>query len=58
MNEIPDRAAQFQSMTVAAVGLHELYSSYIEAGFSRQEAFELCKSIMQATVAMQRPAEG
>lgn len=43
------RPNQIQSMMIAAVGLHELFLSYIEAGFTRAEAFELCKAIMQAT---------
>lgn len=32
-----------QSMLYAAHGLHELYRSYIEAGFSEEQAFELVK---------------
>lgn len=48
-NQRPYRTPEIQSMMIAAVGLHELFASYMEAGFSRQEAFELCKAIMQAT---------
>lgn len=50
MNESP-----FTTMRSAAVGLHELMTSYIEAGFSRAEAFELCRSIMVATVSQPPP---
>ncbi len=44
---------EFQSMQIAAVGLHELFDSYQRAGFSRQEALELVRSIMVATVKTQ-----
>lgn len=43
-----------QSMMIAAVGLHELMISYEKAGFTRQEAFEMCKAIMIATVQNQK----
>lgn len=39
-----------QSMAIAAVGLHELFTSYMQAGFTRQEAFELAKAVMVATI--------
>lgn len=48
MNESP-----FHTMQTAAVGLHELLRSYVEAGFTRQEAFELCRTIMHATISNQ-----
>lgn len=32
-----------QSMQYAAHGLHELYQSYVTAGFSETQAFELVK---------------
>lgn len=47
-----------QSMQIAAVGLHELMQSYVKAGFSRQEAFELCRAIMVTTVAHQAQNPG
>lgn len=31
------------TMAIAAVGLHELYVSYIKAGFTEHQAFELVK---------------
>lgn len=40
----------FQTMQSAAVGLHELFTSYINAGFTRFEAFQLVKAIMVATI--------
>lgn len=56
MNQKPDQ--QIQSMMIAAVGLHELFVSYMQAGFTRSEAFELCKAIMQATAAKTQPEQG
>jgi hypothetical protein len=56
-NQRPNRSADIQSMMIAAVGLHELFVSYMEAGFTRAEAFELCKAIMQAT-AMKTSEQG
>lgn len=46
---------RFRGMTTAAVGLHELFTSYMRAGFTRREAFELCKAIMSSTVASTLP---
>lgn len=45
---------RFRTMTAAAMGLHELFTSYIRAGFTRQEAFELCREILRATVQQQQ----
>jgi hypothetical protein len=53
--ELMAESHQFQTMQYAAAGLHELFDSYMKAGFTRQEAFELVRSIMMATVANQRP---
>lgn len=52
----PQNGDTFQTMQTAAVGLHELMVSYIRAGFTRTEAFELCRSIMVATIAQPRGA--
>lgn len=38
MSETPE-----QTMLYAAHGLHELYDSYLRAGFSEEQAFELVK---------------
>ena len=47
MNEQPNYLADMRS---AAVGLHELYTSYIAAGFTQKQAFELAKAAMAAAV--------
>jgi hypothetical protein len=38
------------TLMVAATGLHELYLSYLKAGFSRSEAFELVKVVLAEQV--------
>jgi hypothetical protein len=34
------------SLRVAALGLHELFDSYMKAGFSREEAFQLVQIVL------------
>lgn len=43
-------ANPFNVMTEGAVGLHEMYLSYKEAGFTRSEALELIARIMSYSV--------
>lgn len=45
-----DPADPITELAAAAVQLHELYSAYIEAGFSEAQAFELTKAILVAGV--------
>lgn len=40
-----------QDMRTAAIALHELMTSYVDAGFSRAEAIELVKSHVNASIA-------
>lgn len=42
-------------MQYAAIGLHELYQSYIQAGFSRAQAFELVKVVLAAGASKDAP---
>ncbi|MHC3450747.1 hypothetical protein [Streptomyces prasinus] len=37
-------------LAAAAVQLHELYDSYIEAGFTEAQAFELTKATLIASI--------
>lgn len=34
------------TLTIAAVGLHELFDSYMKAGFTREEAFQLVQVVL------------
>lgn len=36
-------------MNTAAITIHELFESYMRAGFTREEAFELCKLTLVAS---------
>jgi len=36
-------------LAAAAAQLHELYASYVEAGFTEHQAFELIKTIIAAS---------
>lgn len=43
------------TMAIAAVGLHELYESYVKAGFSEEQAFELVKVALALVCQQGRP---
>jgi hypothetical protein len=47
---VPDPEDPITQLAAAAVQLHELYSSYIEAGFSEPQAFDLVKTILAASM--------
>ncbi len=47
---MPDPEDPITQLAAAAVQLHELYSSYIEAGFSEPQAFDLVKTILAASM--------
>lgn len=38
------------SLAQAAVGQHEMYVSWIDAGFSEEQAFELLKAVVTSIV--------
>lgn len=44
-----------QTLSSAAIGLHELYQSYIAAGFTVMQAFELVKVALAASIS--RPVQ-
>lgn len=56
MARVPD-PNPLMSMAIAAAGLHELFLSYMNAGFRRHEAFELCKAIMVSSIQAQPKAD-
>lgn len=39
-----------QTMAIAAVGLHELYQSYLRAGFTPEQAFDLVKVALTVSI--------
>lgn len=43
-------ADPFGQFAEAATGLHELFQSYVEAGFKRTEAFELVRTMLAESV--------
>jgi hypothetical protein len=46
-NESGDMPADpFSAMAAAAVSLHEMYRSFVTAGFSEAQAFELVRSMV------------
>ena len=44
----------FNELDVGAVGAHELFMSYVRAGFTRAEALEIVKTIMIEFVRINR----
>lgn len=44
-----------QTLAYAAVGLHELYQSYVSAGFSTGQAFELVKIALAVAIQGTKP---
>lgn len=47
---MPEPEDPITQLAAAAVQLHELYNSYIAAGFTDQQAFDLVKAILTASV--------
>lgn len=39
-----------ETMAYAAAGLHELYQSYMDAGFTSEQAFELVKVALAISI--------
>lgn len=47
MGEMPEG---LPTMAIAAVALHEIYTAYVEAGFTESQAMQLVCAIMEANV--------
>lgn len=47
MNDQPNLA----DMRTYAIALHELYMSYVKAGFNRDQAFELTRTVLAENIA-------
>jgi hypothetical protein len=47
---MPEPEDPITQLAAAAVQLHELYNSYLAAGFTEPQAFELVKTILAASV--------
>jgi hypothetical protein len=50
MNDKPDFMTD---MRTYAIALHELYRSYIDAGFTKAQAFELTQTVLAESIAVQ-----
>lgn len=49
MNDQPeDFLPKLTDMAAAAIGLHELFTSYVDAGFTRGEALQMVMCILTA----------
>lgn len=46
LDALAQPANPFSQMTEGAIGLHEMYTSYVEAGFTRSEALELVARVL------------
>lgn len=38
-----------------AIGLHEIYTAHVEAGFTKQQAMDIVLEMVRASIAQQRP---
>lgn len=47
---MPEPEDPITQLAAAAVQLHELYNSYVAAGFTEAQAFDLVKAILTASV--------
>jgi hypothetical protein len=47
---VPEPEDPITQLAAAAAQLHELYASYIEAGFTEPQAFDLVKTILAASL--------
>lgn len=52
---MPEPTDPITQLAAAAVQLHELYVSYIEAGFTEAQAFDLVKALLLASASQQNP---
>lgn len=50
---MPQQYPTMPDMRTAATAAHELYQSYIAAGFSRKQAFELTQIVLAESLAAQ-----
>lgn len=48
----PDPAVMMTQTMANAVQLHELYTTYVTAGFREQQAMQICLTILQAGIAI------
>lgn len=47
---MPEPEDPITQLAAAAVQLHELYNSYVAAGFTEDQAFDLAKAFLVASV--------
>jgi len=45
----------FTSTAAGAIGMHELYRAFVEAGFSEEQAFIMILESLKTTIANNRP---
>lgn len=40
----------FSDLAMAAIGMHEMFTSWVDAGFTRAEALELTKTVLASSL--------